>query len=48
MVIRKHTNSEVLLLHNRLPVKGRENVVLEKISLDKEPEEMMLMRKNTI
>ena len=47
MVIRKHTNSEVLL-HNRLPVKGQENVVLEKSSLDKEPEEMMLMRKNTI
>ena len=47
MVIRKNTNSEVLL-HNRLPVKGQENVVLEKSSLNKEPEEMMLMRKNNI
>ena len=42
----ENTNSEVLL-HHRLPGKGQENVVLEKSSLNKEPEERMLMRKNT-
>ena len=43
----KNTNSEVLL-HNRPPGKGQKKEVLEKSSLNKEPEEMMLMRKNNI
>ena len=47
MVMRKNTNSEVLL-HHRLPGRGEENMVMEKTSLDKEYEEVMVMRKNTI